>query len=455
MSEARYTDEAPKFDPNAAHMTQPKLRPVRGFPYRHEDQTFLGLADAQQISDKILYTAPAAQMILPHMTGEKDLDAIVTEVGQGLTREMLETLVAQLDFAGLLEGPVFDELLARVREDYESSDLLPPGASEMFTKMVVNQTLDRTLGEPVSDEELEQHAAESVAKQFDKWIDEILKDAEDPSFHELPHAIIAPHIDYPRGWQSYASVYGRLRVVDRPDRVIILGTNHFGRGTGVVGCDKGYETPLGPCQLDTEALETLKNELGDANADRLLEHRYDHEREHSVECQLMWLQHVFGPDEKGEHIKTLGILVHDPTVNNGESYDGNGLAFEPFVAALKRTIESLPGRTLVIASADLSHVGPQHGDPKPLAGEEQEIVQARNRVVAHDQEMLGHVAKGSADELISAMAWMQNPTRWCSVGCVSAMLKAVDADDIKMIQYTASMDPGGMSMVTSCAAALF
>lgn len=455
MNDSTPTEEAPQFDPNAAHMTTPKLRPVRGFPYQHEDQTLLGLADAQQISDKIMYTSPAAQVILPHLNGEKDLDTIVVEVGKGLTREMLETLVAQLDSAGLLEGPVFDELLAKVRADYESSELLPPGASEMFTRMAVNQTLGRTLGEVVSDEEMDEHAAESVAKQFDTWIDAALKDAEDPSFDELPHAIIAPHIDYPRGWQSYASVYGRLRVVDRPDRVIVLGTNHFGRGTGVVGCDKGYETPLGVSQLDVEALEKLKDELGDANADRLLEHRYDHEREHSIECQLMWLQHAFGADDKGEHVKVVGVLVHDPTVNNGESYDGNGLAFEPFVQALQRTIEALPGKTLVIASADLSHVGPQHGDPKPLSGDDPEIAQARNRVVAHDREMLGHIGKGSADELISAMAWMQNPTRWCSVGCLSAMLKAVDADDIKMIQYTASMDPSGMSMVTSCAAALF
>lgn len=455
MNDASPTENTPKFDPSAEHMTLPKLRPVRGFPYQHEEQTLLGLADAQQISDKIMYTAPAAQMILPHLTGEKDLDTIVTEVGKGLTREMLEMLIAQLDSAGLLEGPVFDELLAKVRSDYESSDLLPPGASELFSRMVVNQTLDRTLGSEVTDEELAEHAGAAVAKQFDAWIDEILKDAEDPSFHELPQAIIAPHIDYPRGWQSYASVYGRLRVVDRPDRVIILGTNHFGRGTGVVGCDKGYETPLGVCKLDEGALEALKNELGDANSDRLLEHRYDHEREHSIECQLMWLQHAFGANEKGEHVKTLGILVHDPTVNNGESYDGNGLAFEPFAAALKRTIEALPGRTLVIASADLSHVGPQHGDPKPLAGEEAEIVQARNRVVAHDREMLAHIAKGAADELISSIAWMQNPTRWCSVGCLSAMLKVIDADEIKMIQYTASMDPNGMSMVTSCAAAFF
>lgn len=455
MNDATPTEANPKFDPDAGHMTLPKLRPVRGFPYQHEDQTYLGLADAQQISDRIMYTTPAAQAILPHLTGEKDLDTIVADVGKGLTNEMLEILIAQLDHTGLLEGPVFNELLAKVRADYESSDMLPPGASELFTRMVVNQTLDRTLGEPVSDEELAEHGPESVAKQFDAWIDEVLKDAQDPSFDALPHAIIAPHIDYPRGWQSYAAVYGRLRVVDRPDRVIILGTNHFGRGTGVVGCDKGFETPLGVCKLDTEALETLKNELGDASTDQLLENRYDHEREHSVECQLMWIQHAFGADENGEHVKALGLLVHDPTVNNGESYDGNGLAFEPFVEALKRTIESLPGKTLVIASADLSHVGPQHGDSKPLAGEDQEIAQARNRVVAHDREMIAHIAKGAADELISAMAWMQNPTRWCSVGCISAMLKAVDADDIKMIQYTASMDPQGMSMVTSCATALF
>ncbi len=446
---------APKFNPEAPHQRRPKLRPVRGFPVKHENQVLLGLADVQQISDKILYTSPAAQAILPHLNGRKELDSIVAEVGRGLTRPMLETLVAQLDAAGLLEGPNFDALLRRVHEDYESKEHLPPGASGAFADAVVNLALSRQVGAPVSDEERGAHAPAEIAKQLDEWIGEALKDVTDPSFDRLPRAVFAPHIDYPRGWQGYSHVYGRLRVVDRPDRLIILGTNHFGAGTGVTGCDRGFETPLGVCRVAEDALDALKQGLGPENARRLLANRYDHEREHSIEAQLLWAQHVFGPDESGEFPRALGILVHDPAVKGGESYDGNGLGFQPFVDALRTTLADLPGRTLLIASADLSHVGPQHGDPKPLAGTDPEPTAARNRVLNHDREMLDLVAKGKSNELVASMAWMQNPTRWCSIGNIAAAMQATDAGQVRLLQYGAAMDGAGLSLVSCFAGAIF
>src|SRR5262249_15457738 len=180
---------------------------------------------------------------------------------------------------------------------------------------------------------------------------------------------VAPHIDYPRGWLNYAAVWGRLRVADRPDRVVILGTNHFGESTGVCGCDKGYESPLGVSEVDTQLLESLKNALGADNAAKLLANRYDHEREHSVELQIPWIQHCLGADDSGAFCRVLGVLVHDPTVNNGESYDGKGLALPVFIDALKNALALVGGRTLIVASADLSHVGPAFGDPQSLAGE--------------------------------------------------------------------------------------
>ncbi len=95
----------PVFDPNAAHQATPRLRAVRGFPVQVQNHQMLGLADARQISDKIAIVPPAAQMILPLLDGSRGLDEIVTQVGHGLTRPILESLVAQLDDAGLIEGP--------------------------------------------------------------------------------------------------------------------------------------------------------------------------------------------------------------------------------------------------------------------------------------------------------------------------------------------------------------
>jgi len=237
-------------------------------------------------------------------------------------------------------------------------------------------------------------------------MNETLKEAEDPSFDQLPRAIVAPHIDYFRGWPNYAHVYGRMRVVDRPDRVIILGTNHFGRSTGVAGCDKGFETPLGLSPLDQEFVDLLTRRLGEGDTARLFEHRYDHEREHSIEAQMPWLQHVFGDEGEGGFPKVFGALVHDPTQTGGESYDGSGLALGPFVEALRAAVEEAPGRTLVVCSADLSHVGAQFGDGVQMTADTDDAKQMRERVVTHDREMLALFEQGKPVASICHGPWL-------------------------------------------------
>lgn len=441
----------PVFDPNAPNQLKPKLRPVRGFATKHQEKVYLGISDAQQISDKVVFTVPAAQVILPMMDGQRSIDQIVEEVGRGLTRGMLEQLVAQLDEAGLIEGPKFDIMLAKLHEEFDSASHLPPGATAQFADALVAHEI----GKDATSEQKAEQGPEKLKRQFDKWIDEALKDVQDPSFDELPRAIVAPHLDYGRGWLNYAHVYGRLRVVYKPDRIVILGTNHFGSGTGVCGCDKSMETPLGVSPLDTELFEKLKTALGPEDSEKLLKDRYDHEREHSVELHIAWVQHVFGKRENGGHIPIFAALVHDPSRNNGDSYDGQGLGLLPFVEAMKKALGELPGRTLIVSSADLSHAGPQFGDPKPLAGEGEEPEAIRNKIVQHDREMLELFASGKPEELVASMAWQQNPTRWCSVGNMVAACKIVEPADVRMLNYAATMDQKGMGMVSSCAAAIF
>ncbi|MBX3359567.1 MAG: AmmeMemoRadiSam system protein B [Phycisphaeraceae bacterium] len=449
----------PVFNPSAPHQNQPKLRAVRAFGVQAEEQgtgrkiPMMGVSDARQISDKVVFTTPGAQLILPKMDGAHTLDQIVAEVGQGLTRPIVEQLVAQLDDAGLLDGPVFEGMLKTMREEYDGLSVLPPATTAAFADALVMQSV----GKDATEADKTEQGPRLLRQALDQFIATALKDAANPSFESLPKAIVAPHLDYPRGWFNYGAVYGRLRVVDRPDRVVILGTNHFGLSTGVTACDKGFSTPLGTCELDEPLLKALVSRLGDG----LLANRYDHEREHSIELHVPWIQHVFGgggpggEGGAGEYPTVLGVLVHDPAVNNGESYDGNGIAVQPFAEALRAAIAELPGKTLIVSSADLSHVGPGFGDQVALAGEAKEAVDFRNKVVAHDREMLDLVVKKKPGDLISAMAWQQNPTRWCSTGNLVATLLTVAPERVDLLNYGGAMDQQGMQMVTSAAIAMY
>jgi len=454
----------PPFDPSKPHHTKPKLRPVRPIQLQHNDQPVLGLRDATQISERMVVTSPLAQFILGHMDGNREISGIIEaakvqaqQVGvppqaiDQITEQPIQALVAQLDDAGLLEGPTFEAMRNKVREQFDSSDVLPPAASADFADALVIQEL----GENATEEQKKAMGPQKLADQLDQFMDEAMKNAADPAFDTLPRAVIAPHLDYGRGWMNYAHTYARLRVSDRPDRVIILGTNHFGQGTGVVACDKGYETPLGTCKADTEFLSTLKDKLGSENAEKLMTHRFDHEREHSIELHIPWIQQVFRNPESDEFPKVLGILVHDPLRNNGESYDGTGLALDPFVEALKATLGDMPGKTLLVSSADLSHIGKAFGDQQSFTGDDEESQQMRNKVLQHDKSMIELIQQGKTDELITSMSWQQNPTRWCSIGNLVATIRATDAKEVKMLHYAAAGDQQGMALVSSMAGAIF
>lgn len=441
-----------KFNPLLPHHLRPKIRPLRGFPVQGktpqgQDVMLLGLADARQVTEKMVATLPPVQYLLPHMQGDKTVDELVTATGRGVTKEFIQNFVAQLDDAGLLFGPRFDEILAELRRAFDSSDVLPPGATaSLADALVVGK-----LGQAATEAQKQEQGPALLREALDAWISKSLEQVENPAMDALPKAIVAPHIDYQRGWMNYGNVWGRLRVTDRPDRVVVLGTNHFGFSTGVTGCDKGFSSPLGVCKADTALLDAVKQRLGADGAARLMANRFDHEQEHSIELQVPWIQHVLGKDERGDYCRVLGFLVHDPCANAGESYDGQGLGFDAFVGALKGALAEAGGKTLIVASADLSHAGPAFGDQVRTVGDEPEQAAFRDRVLGHDRDMLELLRAAQADELIASISWQQNPTRWCSVGNLAAAIKVVDATRVEVLNYMAAVDQQGMTMVSSIA----
>jgi len=444
--------QQPTFDPNAEHMTRPKLRPVRGFPLQAngpdgQPAQLLGLADARQISDRIVATAPAFQVVLPMMDGSRDIDQIVGEVGRGLQAPQLQTFVAQLDDAGLLEGPTFDKLQAKLRTQFDETDILPPGKTAEYA----DQLVMAEIGKDATDEQKAGKGPEKLRAWLDECMAKALEKAEQPSFDTLPKAIVAPQADYRLTWPNYATVWGRMRVVDRPDRVVVLGTNNFGTSTGVCGCDKGFASPLGESPADAGLIESLRKSLGD----KLFENRFDHEREHSIETQMPWIHHCLGSDDAGNFPPVFAALIHDPVVNNGESYDGNGIGLETFIGAMKSALAELGGTTLFVVSADLSHVGRAYGDQQPLVGDDEQAKSFRDMVVKTDRDHLQSIRDGKVDELVTSIAWQQNPTRWNSLGSLVAAHKIIEPDKVDLINYMAAVDQQGIALVSTAAMAMY
>lgn len=470
------------FDASLPHHQRPKLRPVRGFGTQAQGpdgkpMPVLGLADSKQISDKIVFTQPAMQAVLPLLNGEHAVEEVVSKVGHGLTNQMLEDLVRQLDHAALIEGPNFESLWDKMRADFDSTDDLPPGqtvaiAEQMVVQQAANNAGRAAIAANPEDQQAAQQAAQEAAQAvtdedksslapaalrhaIDSWMNQTMEQVEDPSFDTLPKAVLVPFTMYSQGWMNYAHIYGRLRVVDRPDRVVILGVNHFGTGTGAVGCDKGFRTPLGTCPADSAFADDMRKRLGD----KLFEHRFDHEREHSIELQIPWLQVVFGGAENdAAPLPVFAALLHDPVVKDGKSYDGQGVDLNDFSDALQGAIEAAPGRTLVIASHELSHVGAAFGDQQPFGAQSDEGEKARAGIIQQDQSLMKMYAEGKHKDMILSLNWQQNPTRWNSTGVLVAAWKAVgglsEGKDLKIHHFAGAVDPAGNAMVTSVAASI-
>jgi hypothetical protein len=253
--------------------------------------------------------------------------------------------------------------------------------------------------------------------------------------------LIAPHLDYARGQRCYADVYGLLAESEPPRRAVILGTNHFGQATSVVATGKDFETPLGTTRTDRAFLDELQRRC---RCD-LTGHEFDHQREHSVELQVIILQHVLGP----ENFQIVPVLCPDPCGPTGTlPYDRRGVDLRVFAEQLGDMVRSAGPGTMVIAGADLSHVGPRFGDDR-------ELDDTFLKEVEHlDQQALEALASGDPAAFLQTLMGHGNQTRICSVGCLYTLTAALAWAKPELLRYHQAVDPDSGTGVT-CASMVF
>jgi hypothetical protein len=345
------------------------------------------------------------------LQGEEELGELFSRIGAPAEAQpQLVELVKKLDELGFLWGPT-SEALERAKLDAiraKGAFFLPDEARRP-----------------------------EVAAELGKFMSQALAAAEDPEFGTPVVGIVAPHLDYARGGSNYAAAYKCLETGarERPDRVVVLGTNHFGLGDGVVMTEFGFETPLGTLRPDAPVLERLRDAFGD----KLFKDQIDFAGEHSVNLHLPWIQHLWGD------VPVVAALVPDPTVAMIED-DGARVSAKEFAGGLKTVLAQAGGRTVIVASADLSHVGPQFGDRSALdAARRREVEEA-------DREVLREFIEGP-DRMIAHFARNGNAARWCSIGNMFVAATAVPHASREMVAYAQSAEPNGGAMVTSAALA--
>ena len=258
----------------------PRLRMTLDFiPSPFEDKPGLVIRDPFHFSDATLIVPPPLIECLEFFDGEHsalDLRAHLVRITGDLQAGDIETnLLNALSEAGFLE----DENFARRRAETERA----------FAEAPVREPAHAGTGYPGEPAELRATFAEYLRAGRKPMVR-----AERPVL-----AIAAPHVSPFGGVEAYRAAYSALTPADAERTFVILGTSHYGHPERLGLTRKPFVTPYGETITDTQPGRRTRARAGPA----ALMEDYCHAIEHSIEFQVVFLQHLFGP-----RIRILPIL---------------------------------------------------------------------------------------------------------------------------------------------------
>ncbi|HSW44174.1 MAG TPA: AmmeMemoRadiSam system protein B [Phycisphaerae bacterium] len=405
----------------SASTPYPRLRPVEVFPGQQDGRDVLVVHDPTGVAQGPIAVSPAALFILSLLDGKNGLediqDAFREQVGRSLPAEQVASMIDQLDAALYLENERFHQFMNEQQEAYQNSP----------TRRSADAV---SLG--AEDDGLAATLARLLAKN------ERIRPGNN---HDRLAGLVAPHLDFARGQRCYADAYGLLAEHAPPGRVVILGTNHFGQAASVVATSKDFETPLGIARTDRAFLDDLQARC----RTDLTRNEFDHQREHSVELQVLMLQHVLGPD----NFEIVPVLCPDPCGPTGTlPLDGLGVDLKVFAEHLGQMAREAGSGMLIVAGADLSHVGPRFGDDREL-----DDIFLRE-VETTDRRILETLMSLQPASFLQGLAGSGNATRVCSAGCLFALKTALQWAEPELLRYHQAVDPDSGTGVT-CASLVF
>jgi len=401
----------------------PRLRPLEAFPAVVSGREVLCLRDPQHFSKDVVYLPMHTAAVLGLFDGQHSLldiqEAYVRRFGTLIFREDLLEVIRSLDEHLFLDSPRFADHRAAVEE--------------AFRRETVRSTLLAGTG----------YAAEPEAlrRQLDGYFnaeDSPKSTPPSPSAGSIT-GLVVPHIDFARGGPCYAWGYRELEGAPHVDRWVILGTVHAPIGKAFALTRKDFDTPLGRVETDQQFMDHFLALVGDG----YLEDELSHRAEHSVEFQVVFLRHRRPP---GSRVWIVPILCgsFDRFVEGRRSPQEDD-EMEGFIAALRDTLATVGGRAVIIASADLAHVGPRFGDPRRITpGQLREVADA-------DREMLATVENGDAEAFFRVVARDGDRRRICGLPPIYTMLRVLPQSRGRLLHYGQWPDPQGTVTFASLA----
>jgi hypothetical protein len=411
-----------------ATLLHPKLRLVECIYVPDEGGgRALMLRDAEGIAPNPVVFSTHLAPILARFDGRTSVATIAAEAtratGQTVEASLVADLAAELDAAGMLDSEAFRARRRAVIAAFVAADVRPahhaggayPGEAAALRRYIEDECL----------------AHAPARKQASAIV-----------------GLTAPHMDLWRAAAGYGHAYRALAdaLSDAVDTVILLGTSHALMRRPFAVCAKAFATPLGALEPDREAIAALgKASRFDVRADEYL-----HKGEHSLEFQAVFLQHAIeargGRSPAPRIVPILCGLGDAQASGRDPALDADA---ESFLVALGELVERRSGRVVVVAGADLAHVGPRFGDAAPLDD------RGRERLARRDGESLALAVDRDAAGFFAQVQSDLDTRRVCGLGPIYTMLRVLPAAKGARLHYAQHVDPDEGSIVSHASLAYY
>jgi MEMO1 family protein len=364
------------------------------------------LRDPFQYTDRMIILPPPLVSFLQFFDGEHDEGDLKAELvratGELDVERPLRHFVDGLSSAGFLEDATFEQLkTARERAFRESPRRLSSHAGSAYPE------------EP-----------DALAAMLRRYLDGEGEGEERPRTDARPPlcAIAAPHVSPDGGWRSYRAAFRALAGVPSDRTFVILGTSHYGEPERFGLTRKPFASPLGEAAIDREAVEWLAERGGPA----VTMEDYCHAVEHSIEFQVVFLQHVFGANVRIVPI-LCGAFARS-THKGGLPEDNEGVA--RVLEALRELGEREGDGLFWVLGIDMAHVGRRYGD-RPARADYGRM----KGVAASDRERIASIVAGDAAGFWEQVADGGDDLKWCGASPLYTFLRTLEPVQGELLRY--------------------
>ena len=380
----------------------PRLRYNLDFmPSPDPDRPGLFIRDPYHYSDATLLIPPPLVQALECFDGaQSELDLrseLVRITGEIQVGDIEKDLFDALDQAGFLENDRYRELKAEREQgfaDEPTREAIFSGSAYPAERASLAELLTAQVGGP-------QGSARQSA------------------------GIAAPHASPDGGWETYRAAYRSMPTAAEAKDLtfIILGTSHYGAPDRFGLTKKRFVTPFGEAQTDT----ALVSELENAASGAIRMEDYCHAVEHSIEFQVVFLQHLYGPD-----VKIVPILC-GPFVKS--IYDG-GLPEDNeqvarFLDALGNIYARDSRRLYWVLGIDMAHMGRRYGDQLRATANMGEMLAIEER----DRQRIGQIAAADLRGYWSLIQEAHDDLKWCGSSPLYTFMKAAPGLRGELLNY--------------------